>query len=165
VSAIGIGSALGRFFLGGLADRLGRELSLVAMFAGMALALFAWAMSTSFWPLAGFALVFGTAYGGWVALLPAVVMDYFGGRNVSGLIGILYTSAAFGTLIGPTAAGFAFDLAHNYLTPILISAICNVIAAMVMAVTSSQLARPARRRRDEKIQKQSGAVADPRICR
>ena len=144
VSAIGIGSALGRFFLGGLADRLGRELSLVAMFAGMALALFAWAMSTRFWQLAGFALVFGTAYGGWVALLPAVVMDYFGGRNVSGLIGILYTSAAFGTLIGPTAAGFAFDLAHNYLTPILISAICNVIAAMVMAVTSSQLVRPAR---------------------
>jgi MFS family permease len=88
-------------------------------------------------------------------------MDYFGGRNVSGLIGILYTSAAFGTLIGPTAAGFAFDLAHNYLTPILISAICNVIAAMVMAVTSSQLVRPARCCRGEKIQKQSGAVADP----
>jgi MFS transporter, OFA family, oxalate/formate antiporter len=138
VSAIGIGSALGRFFLGGLADRLGREVSLVAVFAGMALALFAWAMSTSFWPLAGFAFVFGTAYGGWVALLPAVVMDYFGGRNVSGLIGILYTSAAFGTLIGPAAAGFAFDVAHSYLTPILASAICNVIAAMVMAVTSSQ---------------------------
>jgi predicted MFS family arabinose efflux permease len=138
LSAIGIGSALGRFFLGWLADRFGRELSLVAMFAGMALALFAWALSTGFWPLAGFALVFGTAYGGWVALLPAVVMDYFGGRNVTSLIGILYTSAAFGTLIGPAAAGFAFDFAHSYLTPILTSAICNVIAAMVMAVTSSQ---------------------------
>jgi len=144
VSAIGIGSALGRFFLGGLADRLGRELSLVAMFAGMALALFAWAMSTGFWSLAGFALVFGTAYGGWVALLPAVVMDYFGGRNVSGLIGILYTSAAFGTLIGPTAAGFAFDFAHSYQAPILMSAICNVIAAMVMAITSSQRTNPNR---------------------
>ena len=66
---------------------------LLTTFAGMALALFAWAMSTGFWPLAGFALVFGTSYGGWVALLPAVVMDYFGGRNVSDLIGILYTSA------------------------------------------------------------------------
>jgi OFA family oxalate/formate antiporter-like MFS transporter len=73
VSAIGIGSALGRFLRGGLADRLGRELSLVATFAGMALALFAWALSTGFWPLAGFALVFGIAYGGWVALFPAVV--------------------------------------------------------------------------------------------
>jgi MFS family permease len=138
LSAIGIGSALGRFFLGGLADRMGRELSLVAMFAGMALALFAWAISVGFWPLAGFALVFGTAYGGWVALLPAVVMDYFGGRNVSGLIGILYTSAGFGTLIGPAAAGFAFDFAHSYLAPILTSAICNVVAAIVMAATSQR---------------------------
>ncbi len=136
VSAIGVGSALGRFFLGGLADRLGRELSLVAMFAGMALTLFAWALSSSLWPLAAFALVFGLFYGGWVALLPAVVMDYFGGRNVSGIIGILYTSAGFGTLIGPAAAGYAFDFSHSYLVPILASAICNVIAASIMAVTS-----------------------------
>ncbi len=62
------------------------------------------------------------------------------GRNVSGLIGILYTSAGFGTLIGPAAAGFAFDFAHSYLTPILTSAISNVIAAIVMVVTSSQRA-------------------------
>jgi MFS family permease len=142
VSAIGIGSALGRFFLGGLADRVGRELSLVATFACMALALFAWALSTGFWPLAGFALVFGIAYGGWVALLPAVVMDYFGGRNIGGLIGILYTSAGFGTLIGPAAAGFAFDFVHSYLTPILTSAICNVIAAIVMAVVARTRTRP-----------------------
>jgi hypothetical protein len=27
--------------------------------------------------------------------MPAVVMDYFGGRNVSGIIGILNTSVAF----------------------------------------------------------------------
>ena len=33
---------------------------------------------------------------------------YLGGRNVSGIIGVLYTSVAFGTLIGPRAAGFAF---------------------------------------------------------
>jgi MFS family permease len=142
VSAIGIGSALGRFFLGGLADRVGRELSLVATFACMALALFAWALSAGFWPLAGFALVFGIAYGGWVALLPGVVMDYFGGRNIGGLLGILYTSAGFGTLIGPAAAGFAFDFAHSYLTPILTSAICNVIAAIVMAVVARARTRP-----------------------
>jgi hypothetical protein len=53
------------------------------------------------------------------------VMDYFGGRNVSGIIGILYTSVAFGTLIGPSAAGFAFDLGHSYTVPILASAGAN----------------------------------------
>jgi MFS family permease len=136
VSVLGIGSAAGRFFLGGLADRLGRQLALVTTFVGMALALLIWAVSTDYWPLVGFALAFGVAYGGWVALLPSVVMDYFGGRNVSGIIGVLYTSAGFGTLIGPSAAGFAFDVSHSYTLPILASACANVIAAGIMAITS-----------------------------
>ena len=45
-------------------------------------------------------------YGGWVAILPAVVADHFGARRVSGIIGVLYTSVAIGTLVGPSAAGF-----------------------------------------------------------
>jgi MFS family permease len=136
VSVIGVGSTVGRFFLGGLADRLGRRLSLLAMFVGMAASLPIWALSTTFWPLAAFAFVFGVAYGGWVALLPSVVMDYFGGRNVSGIIGVLYTSAGIGTLIGPSAAGFAFDISHSYTLPIFVSAAGNVIAALIMALTS-----------------------------
>jgi MFS transporter, OFA family, oxalate/formate antiporter len=136
VSVIGVGSAVGRFFLGGLADRIGRQLSLVMTFVGMALALVIWLSSSGFWALAIFAFLFGTAYGGWVALLPAVVMDYFGGRNVSGLIGILYTSAAIGTLIGPSAAGFAFDWSHSYTLPILVSIAGNIIAAVVMTMTA-----------------------------
>ena len=106
------------------------------MFAGMALALAVWVISTEIWSLAGFAFVYGMFYGGWVAVLPAVVMDYFGGRNVSGIIGILYTSVAFGTLIGPSAAGFAFDLSHSYTVPILASAAANIIAAVIVAATS-----------------------------
>ena len=138
VSIIGIGSTVGRFLLGGLADRLGRILSLLLMFAGMAVSLLIWVFSTTFWPLAIFAFVFGTAYGGWVALLPSVVMDYFGGRNVSGIIGVLYTSAGIGTLIGPSAAGFAFDMSGSYTVPILVSAAGNVIAVLIMAATSER---------------------------
>jgi MFS family permease len=93
-------------------------------------------VSANVWSLAAFAFVYGVFYGGWVAVLPAVVMDLFGGRNVSGLIGILYTSVAFGTLIGPSAAGFAFDLSHSYTLPILASAGANIIAAAIVAATS-----------------------------
>jgi MFS family permease len=134
LGVIGIGSTAGRFFLGGLADRIGRQLSLLLMFTGMALALAVWVIATNIWSLVAFAFFYGVFYGGWVAVLPAVVMDYFGGRNVSGIIGILYTSVAFGTLIGPSAAGFAFDLTHTYTLPILASAAANIIAAMIVAV-------------------------------
>jgi MFS family permease len=81
-------------------------------------------------------LVYGVFYGGWVAILPAIVMDYFGGRNVSGIIGVLYTSVAFGTLIGPSAAGFAFDLSHSYTLPILASAATNIVAAIIVIAMS-----------------------------
>jgi len=142
VSAIGIGSTLGRFMLGGLADRLGHARTLVATYIMMAIALVLWLVSTTFWPLALFAFAFGSAYGGWVALLPAVVMDEFGGRNISGIIGILYTSAGIGTLLGPSAAGFAFDLSHSYTLPILVSIGGNVIAAGLMMLVCRRPAAP-----------------------
>jgi hypothetical protein len=65
-------------------------------------------------------------------------MDHFGGRNVSGLIGILYTSVAFGTLVGPSAAGFAFDLSHSYVVPILVSAAANLVAVIIVATISDR---------------------------
>ncbi len=132
LGAVGVGSTAGRFFLGGVADSLGRAPALLLMFAGMALALLVWLTATAFWGMAAFALVYGVFYGGFVAILPALVMDYFGGRHVGAIIGVLYTSVAFGTLVGPSAAGFAFDLRHSYTLPILLSAGSNAIAALIM---------------------------------
>jgi MFS transporter, OFA family, oxalate/formate antiporter len=136
LGAIGVGSTAGRFFLGGLADRLGRSLSVSLMIAGMALTFVVWFFSSSFWPLAAFALMYGLFYGGWVALVPAVVADYFGSTNLGGMLGLISLGIAFGTLIGPSAAGFAFDVSHSYTLPILASAAAYVVAAAIMAVTS-----------------------------
>jgi len=130
---IGIGSTAGRFMLGGIADRLGRRNAPIIMFLGMALALAIWFGSSTFWPLAVSALLFGIFYGGWVAVLPAVVMDHFGGRHISSIIGVLYTSFSIGTLVGPTAAGMAFDINHSYTVPILVCVVTNVIAAIIAA--------------------------------
>ncbi len=136
LGAIGVGSTAGRFFLGGVADRMGRDRFLVAMYVGMAASLAVWAVAGGFWSLAIFALAFGLFYGGWVAILPAVVSDHFGGRNVSGIIGILYTSVAIGTLVGPSAAGFAFDVSRSYMVPIAASVVANLVAAAVAIATS-----------------------------
>lgn len=136
LGVVGTGSTVGRFLLGGLADRMGRLLGVRAMFIGIALSMVMWAFSTEIWSLGVFAFVFGVFYGGFVALLPAVVMDDFGGKNVSGLIEILYTSVAFGTLIGPSLADFAFDASHSYSLPIFASAISSLVAAGILAGTA-----------------------------
>jgi predicted MFS family arabinose efflux permease len=129
VSLIGLGSLLGRFTVGGLADRLGRLPSLAAMYAGLGVMLLVWWFSASWWLLALFALAFGAFYGAYVALFPTIVMDLYGARSVSGIIGTLYTGAGVGTLVGPWLAGVAYDLLGAYDVPIFIGALFSFIAA------------------------------------
>ena len=144
IAIIGAGSTLGRFFLGAIADRIGRQQFLVAMYIGMGAAMTIWMAASGFASLACFALIFGVFYGGWVAILPTVVMDRFGGANVSAIIGILYTSVAIGTLIGPSAAGFLFDLSRSYAWPIVVSIAANIVAARI-TVRSLQETRAGQR--------------------
>jgi len=44
---------------------------------------------------------------------------------------------AVGTLIGPSAAGFAFDARHSYTRSILASACANLSAAVIVGLPSS----------------------------
>jgi len=129
VSLIGLGSLLGRFTIGGVADRLGRIPSLGAMYLGLGLMLVVWWSTKTWWLLALFALVFGICYGAYVALVPTIVMDLYGARSVSGIIGTLYTGAGLGTLVGPWLAGAAFDAFGAYDVPILIAAALSFLAA------------------------------------
>lgn len=131
LALVGIGSTLGRFMLGGIADRIGRRPSLAAAFAGTGAMCLFWLVSNSIVTLSIFAFVFGTCYGWFVALAPAVVADYFGYRNVSGLIGLLYTSVATGTLIGPWLAGVSFDLYGSYTVPIVVGAVAALGGAVI----------------------------------
>jgi MFS family permease len=134
VGLIGVGSTGGRLVLGGSADRMGRRVALAGTFATMALALLGWLGATQAWSLIVFALVFGTAYGGFVALLPALATDYLGQRNAGAIIGFLYTSAGVGALVGPVVAGAVYDALDSYTLPIMLGAIANALAVGCMLV-------------------------------
>lgn len=129
VSLIGLGSLLGRFTVGPFADRLGRKASLAAMYAGLGAMLLVWWAASAWWLLAVFAVAFGAFYGGYVALLPTIVMDLYGARAVSGIIGCLYTGAGLGTLVGPWLAGKAYDALGAYDLPIAAGALFSFLAA------------------------------------
>ncbi len=142
VSLIGLGSLLGRFTAGGIADYFGRVTTLTGMYAGLgALLALWWASSGAWWLLALFALLFGMCYGGYVALLPTIVMDFYGGRSVSGIIGFLYTGAGLGTLLGPWLAGVAYDAYGAYDAPILAAAALSFLAAFCVAPLAAQKAQ------------------------
>ena len=114
VGLIGIGSLVGRFAIGWMADRMGRIKTLMLMQGLMGLSYLVWAGAQDPWMFAVFALWFGLSYGSIVSLLPAICMDLFGGRAVSAIIGTLYTGAALGNLLGPVLAGQVFDMTQSY---------------------------------------------------
>ena len=114
VGLIGVGSLVGRFSIGMLADRLGRARTLVLMQLSMGLSYLLWAAAGGYPLLALYALWFGLSYGSIVSLLPAICMDYFGGRSVASIVGALYSGAALGNLLGPVLAGAAFDRFGHY---------------------------------------------------
>jgi MFS family permease len=140
VGLIGVGSTLGRFVLGAAADRMGRgrAVALVILLTGVALLY--WLTAGGFWTLAVFALAFGLFYGGFVALVPAYAIDLFGPRAASSVIGVLYTSVAFGTLAGPTLAGWAFDTTGSYTWPIVVCAAGCFVAAVIVGRLPARLA-------------------------
>ncbi|MEY4268482.1 MAG: putative MFS-type transporter YhjX [Pseudomonadota bacterium] len=140
VGLIGIGSLVGRFAIGALADRLGRSLTLVLMQGAMGASYLLWAGAAGYPLFALFALWFGLSYGGIVSLLPALCMDYFGARAVASIIGMLYTGAALGNLLGPVLAGLVFDQMGSY-SPVIWA--CLALSALATAV-SSRLIVPGR---------------------
>ncbi len=132
VGMIGIGSLVGRFSIGSLADRLGRSRTLVLMLASMGASYLLWYFAGGYVALAVFALWFGLSYGGIVSMLPAICMDLFGARAVSAIIGSLYSGAALGNLLGPVVAGGIFDRAGSY-DPV----IWGCVALALLAVAAS----------------------------
>lgn len=125
VGLIGVGSLVGRFAIGLLADRLGRAQTLVLMQLSMGASYVLWGAAGGQGLLVVFALWFGLSYGAIVSLLPAICMDYFGGKSVASVVGTLYSGAAFGNLLGPVLAGAVFDHSGHYLG---VMAVCGVLS-------------------------------------
>jgi MFS family permease len=140
VGLIGVGSIVGRFAIGGLADRLGRIASIALLEASLGACYLLWLAATAYPALAIFALWLGLSYGGIVSLMPAICMDLFGARAVSGILGTLYSGAAFGNLLGPVVAGAVFDRTGSYV-PVIWA--CLVLS-MLAAIASVQLLRDRR---------------------
>jgi MFS family permease len=127
VGLIGVGSLVGRFAIGLLADRLGRAQTLVLMQLSMGASYVLWGAAGGQAMLVLFALWFGLSYGSIVSLLPAIYMDYFGGRSVASVVGTLYSGAALGNLLGPVLAGAVFDHSGHYLG---VMVACGVLSLM-----------------------------------
>ncbi len=132
VSFLGLGSLAGRLVLGVFAGRLGVLRLYVACFVVLTASFLLWAAGGgNFVALATFAVTLGVAYGGYVALSPAVMAELFGLAGLGAVLGASYTAGGLGGLLGPPIAGWLVDLTGSYVPAIL--------AAMVLAGVGTAL--------------------------
>lgn len=122
VGLIGGSSIVGRLALGAIASRVGVMRLYKGCFGTMALSFGIWLVAGgSAALLVAFAVVLGVAYGGFIALSPAVAAQLFGTVGLGGVLGAIYTAAGVGGLVGPPAAGALIDASDSYSPAIAIA--------------------------------------------
>jgi MFS family permease len=110
VGIIGASSVLGRLGLGGLGARLGATRLMQLSFIVLTFSFLIWLTAgDSYGRLVVFAVAMGVAYGGFIALMPAVTAGLFGTVGLGAILGALYTAAAVGGLVGPPIIGAVID--------------------------------------------------------
>lgn len=129
ISVIGVGSVVGRFGLGAIGVRFDVFSLAFGSYAIQPVAYGIWLVSGGSYPaLIVFAALLGAAYGGYVALGPVLAADLYGVDGLGSVLGVLYTSAGFGGLIGPIAAGVVLDETGSFTTVIVAALAMTVLA-------------------------------------
>ncbi len=132
VGLIGAASVVGRLALGAAAGRIGVLRTYQGCYVAMALA-FVLLMGGPGYPrLVAFAVVLGVGYGGFVALGPPLMAEFFGIQGLGGLLGVLYTSAALGSAIGPPLAGSLITGTGSYLPAFAGALAIGLLASVVV---------------------------------
>jgi MFS transporter, OFA family, oxalate/formate antiporter len=93
VGVMSVFNGSGRLIWGTISDRFGRKAAMLGVSALAAFACFTFFRAPfSFWPVIVGLCLAAAGYGGVVALMPALLADYYGPRNLGANYGILYSA-------------------------------------------------------------------------
>jgi len=138
-SVIGVASAVGRLFMGGISDYLGTRRSLALSVAIESVAVVLILLSADRWMLYLSGILFGFGYGGHAPQFPAVMREIFGMKQMGRNLGLPQVFYGLGALIGPFFAGLLYDRAGTYVAPFATASLVLMLAACL----SLTLKRPA----------------------
>ena len=66
-------------------------------------------MSASYGWLVAFTLILGIGYGVRIALVPGLLIEFFGLQRLGAMLGIFFTATGVASLLGPLFAGLIID--------------------------------------------------------
>lgn len=136
IGLIGVGNILGRLVLGRVGDKLGSLRFLVLLTGCLAVLCGLWSAAHGFVELAVFAVLFGAANGGCIALYPAVAASWFGTKSLGAILGALYIAVGIAAVAGGSFAGLLFDLYASYTLSIRLAGTCALVSAVAVVLAS-----------------------------
>jgi MFS family permease len=138
LTALGIGSAVGKFFFGWLCDRIQPKyacaISLLLLVAGTII-LINVKPGTAVAVIWIYAIILGLGAGGWLPTMSMLINTNFGLTSFGVLFGMMTLVQSVGGAIGPPFAGFMFDIFGGYQSAfIILLALYAVALPAILAV-------------------------------
>jgi MFS family permease len=132
---IGIGNVLGRLLISRFGSRVrSAKWRLFVMSMGLGCSFTIWLFASTAFAFLLFALVFGVFYGGFAAVIPDLAREFFGMQNAGTILGLILASAGFGTLFGPTFAGYVYDMSSSYRPAVACAIAATILGALFIAL-------------------------------
>lgn len=131
-TSIPLFSIIGRFGFGWLSDIFDKRYVLAGLYCLLGMGTLAFAHISATWLTFPFLLLFSLAYGGTASIRGAIVREYFGRDSFGSLIGMIMGMAAIGGILGPSVAGWSFDMLGSYHSVWLWFAATTVIAIVLI---------------------------------
>jgi MFS family permease len=114
LSLLGGMGLIGRLGTGALGNRIGMAGFYKGSVLLMGVSYVLWLMMSSYGGLVVFVVVLGLGYGARIALIPGVLIEFFGLNNLGVMLGIFFTGSAIASGLGPLLAGFIVDRTGSY---------------------------------------------------
>lgn len=131
-SAIPLLSIAGRFGVGWLADLLDKRYTMAVGLVFLSGGLLTFYFLDNGWAIWPFLILFSIGFGSTVVVRGALLSQYFSRHHFSRLLGLIMGAGAVGGIIGPTMAGWIFDLTNTYGPAWLIFFICSTATILLI---------------------------------
>ena len=127
-------TVVGKLSMGFIADKLGarKSLSLCLIIGTLTFVWFFFAREV--WTFYLFAIAFGFALGGTKPLDMLVPSELFGVKSLGIILGVILLCGTIGGAIGPTFAGYTFDITSSYNAALIALIVISMIATVLTLV-------------------------------